>query len=76
MIEIIGLTLAVVGVIFAFDAPRRSFIDFFRENISTEYLVEAIENIDVEEKISDYLISYYQKAGQLPDGTLLYNNST
>ena len=75
MIETIGIILAILGLIFAFETPRRSFIGLFRKNTPIEFLVQAIEDTDVEEKLAEYLISYYQKAGLLPAGTSLYRNS-
>jgi len=76
MIEtIVIIIIAILAVIFSFEESRRAFIGLFRKNDPIEFLSQTIENSAVEEKVAEYFISYYQKAGLLPAGTSLYRNS-
>ena len=44
MTETFGLILTILGLIFAFETPRRLFIGLFRKNIPTDFLAQASEN--------------------------------
>lgn len=67
MIETIGIILGILGVIFAFEPPRRSFIGLFRKNVSIEFLKEAIENTAVDEKLTEAGVVERQFDLQRPD---------